>query len=118
MKTKYDDLSAMYKLVYDKVNYEFTNKKYEIKLNGGHYDADGYVSGYVVIGGYDIRCSFNRKDYICWHDDFFEPVMNAIPHLERKIALEVRKAIGKGTEEWKKVRIAELEAELKQLKGE
>ena len=118
MKTKYEALTTLQKAVCDNVQEDFKNGNYEVSLEGDHYEVDGYVAGNVVIGGYAVRCSINEQNYICWHDDFMKPVVTAIPHLERKICAQVKRMISKDTEEWKKVRIAELEAELKQLKGE
>lgn len=127
MKTEYENLTALQQVVFWPVKDAFLNNDYEIQLDGDEYGSDGYVSGYLIIAGYSVRCSINKAMYICWHDEkFLINILDSVPHLTRKVCAQVKRTmeqkvydrIEKRVEKKWQRRIAELEAELKQLKGE
>ena len=118
-KTKHERLSALQKINYDYLVKAFEKGEYEVVLEEKMFQYDGYADGYLVICGSSFKCSFNKNGFVCWLCDiFFSQIFSIIPGLEMTIHKQAVEIITNEKENYKKNRIAELEEELKNLKGE
>jgi hypothetical protein len=117
-KILYDKLGALEKLICDFIEESFKKGEYEIELVDKIYDRSGYTTGYLIFGGFKFRCSFNNKNYICWHCDAqLSHILENIPRLEYTVCKKVAAIVKKAAIDVTKKRIEMLEAELKELKG-
>lgn len=65
---KAENLNELQSLFYGFIKEAIENEKYEVLLDEDFSNSvDGYIDGSIVIGGQPIRCSFNKKGYICFH---------------------------------------------------
>ena len=118
-KKDYENLGALQKVIYDSLFELFKKGEYEIELYNYYYEANEYVGGNLIIGGYKFRCSVNKKNFICWHCDYqLELLLRNVPKLKDTICRKVAAIIKEKAVDAKKQRIKKLEQELKKLKGE
>ena len=67
---KAENLNELQSLFYGFIKEAIENDKYEILVDEDFSNpVDGYIDGSIVIGGQPIRCSFNKKGFICFHCD-------------------------------------------------
>lgn len=119
-KEDYEKLGTLEKMIYDYLEKALYENSYTINLDEYRYKSDGYVMATLTFGGYEISCSINKNNhgFICWHCNLaMEKLMRNLPHIEKKLVAQANRLIRENEVVYKKQRIAELEAELKQLKS-
>ena len=114
----YEKLGALEKMIYDYLENALYENSYTIILDEFRYEPNGYVSATLMFGGYKIRCSINRDDYVCWHcDATMEKLMRGLPHIIKKLIAQANRIIKENEAAYKQHRICELEKELAILKS-
>lgn len=116
-KENYEKLGELERIIYDYIWKAFKDGTYELKVNGGIFGDDGYVDGEIIIGGYVIRCSFNKEGYVCWLcEKPIVKILEGIPQLEKRCVAQVKRIVKEKENEWKKKRVKELQEEIERLK--
>ena len=114
----YEKLGELERIIYDYLLAAFRDNKYSVDIiDGDIFASDGYVKGSVTFGGFIAECSINEKGFICWHcDKTIARLMNAVPHLERKIVAQTKRIVKQNEKTYREKRIKQLQEELNNLK--
>lgn len=116
-KEEFEKLGGLQRVIYTYVVQAVENDEYQVELTGTIFEADDYVGGFIIIGGFPIRCSFNQKGFICWHcDEALSSLLNYVPDLQKKAVAKVKAIVKENQKELRAKRIKELQDEIKKLK--
>ena len=111
------EMGELKRMIYDYVEGEMNENRYELRFKADGFASDGYMESELEIGGYTLRCSINEKGFICW---FCGDVIGyAIEKIEGMTQMIVDKAVAHAKEheiEFKEERIKQLRKELEELK--
>lgn len=111
------EMGELKRMIYDYVEGEMNENRYELRFKADGFASDGYMESELEIGGYTIRCGINKKGYICWfHGDV---IGDAIGNIEGMTQMIVDKAVAHAKEneiKFKEERIELLRKELEELK--
>lgn len=116
-KVVYENLGELDRIIYDHLLAAFNANEYKLEMVGSVFDGRGYLNARLIICGTTLECSLNEKNYVCWFcGEPFKYLLAQVPHLERKLVAQAKRFVRQKTEEWRNMRIKELEDELTKLK--